>query len=100
MVEEYSGQQFISDMNVRMRDSEEKQRLLRDRVMLLGQNLIEEREKNFKEIQMIKREVMVLKEDTRKMKETLQRIGEQVDGLAKKEDLMILQRQFDLFRKT
>jgi hypothetical protein len=32
------------------------------------------------------------------MKEFIQRMGEQISELARKEELMILQRQFDIFK--
>ena len=96
---EVSSQQVFSDINTRIRDFEEKQRLLKDRVLLVGQSLVEERDKNFSEIQILKKDMIKLKEDTLRIKEMLQRITEQLEVVPRKEELMILQRQFDLFRK-
>jgi len=73
---------------------------LRDRVLLLGQSLIEERDKSFKEIQEIKSSLIVLREETNRLKELMQRMAEQITQMARKEELIILQRQFDLFRKS
>ena len=92
-------QQFFSDLNTRLRDIEEKQRLLKDRVLLIGKNLVEEREKTIKDVQDLKFSVFGLQKETQSMKELLQRITEQLNSAARKEELMILQRQFDLFRK-
>jgi len=92
-------QQFYSDLNTRLNDIEEKQRLLKDRVMLIGKNIIEEREKTFNEIQELRKSVIKLENDTKSIKDLIQRILEQLDNSARKEELMILQRQFDLFRK-
>jgi len=102
MVEEYAtpgAEQYFSDVNTRIRDIEEKQRLLKDRTLLIGQNLIEEKETTFTVLQEMKKEVFKLKEENLKMKEFLQRIAEQTSNLARKEELMILQRQFDMFRE-
>ena len=41
----YYGQAF-GDANVKIRDLEERQRILQDRVLLIGENLIELKEKN------------------------------------------------------
>lgn len=102
MAEEYSqaisNQQTLSDINTRLRDLEEKQRLLRDRILLIGQNLVYERESTLKELQEIKKYIFQLKEETLKMKEFIQRMSEQMAELARKEELMILQRQFDMFK--
>ena len=95
----YPPQQNSSDTNIRIRDLEERQKLIRDRILLIGKNLLEEREETSKTLQEIKKEVLKMKEEQLKMKGFIQRVGEQTDKSASKEDLAILQRQFDLFRK-
>jgi hypothetical protein len=92
-------QQYFSDVNTRLRDIEEKQRLLKDRTLLIGKNLIDDRESSFNEMQELKKEVLLLKEQNRKMQEILKRITEHVSDTARKEEVLILQRQFDMFRK-
>lgn len=89
----------LSDINTRIRDSEEKQRLMRDRLLLIGKSLVDERAKTFSEIQEMKKTILRLEEESRKASEMLRRITEQLSGLARKEELMTLQRQFNLFRK-
>jgi len=102
MDEQYSqdpNQQFFADIGARIRDLEEKQRLIKDRVVLLGNSFVEERSKNISEINEMKKTLTIIKEEHERMKEFLQRITEQLEGVARKEELMILQRQFNLFRK-
>ena len=99
MPEEYTQTpQYAPDPNTRLRDIEEKQRLLKDRVLLIGNNLIKERDDTFKEMQEMKKEILLLKEENLKMKEFIQRIAEQLSDTARKEELLILQRQFDMFK--
>jgi predicted nuclease with TOPRIM domain len=95
----YSGQQFFSDMNTRLRDIEEKQRILKDRILLIGESLIKEREKSFSEISEMKKSITILKAENTRMKQFLQRITELTSQSAKKTELDILQKQFDLFRE-
>ena len=83
----------------RLRDIEEKQRLLKDRLLLVGQSLVEEREKNFSDIQDLKKEMIRVKEENKRIQELLKRVTEQLGNSARKEELMMLQRQFDLFRE-
>lgn len=83
-----------------LRDIEEKTRLMRDRILLLGQSVIEEREKNFKDIQEMKGAIIKLKEDVLRLKELMQRMAEQITQAARKDELMILQRQLDLLRES
>ena len=100
MPEKYpaQSQQYSSDLGTRLKDIEEKQRLLKDRVIMIGENLVEEREKSFNEMQEMKKIIIELKNESIKMKEFLQRFSEQISELARKEELMILQRQFDMFK--
>src|SRR3989344_4542430 len=99
-VEDNSGwERFFSDLNTRIKDLEERNRLLRDKMLLISDNYIKEREKNFRDFQELKKNVEILKMENSRMKEMLIRIGEIVDKSARKEDLAILQRQFDLFRE-
>ncbi len=99
MEEVRSDPSASGDITNRLVDLEEKNRLIRDRVLLLGQTVIEGRDKNFKEIQEIKGAVIKLREEVDRIKELLQRMAEQVTAMARKEELMIIQRQLDLLRK-
>ncbi len=93
------GNQIFSDVSLRLKDIEEKQRLLKDRVLLIGRNLVEEREKTFEELQLLKKEVFIMKEETVRMRGLMQKIADQFANLAKKEELLILQRQFDMIKE-
>ena len=99
MDENYLEQtQYFSDINTRLRDVEEKQRLLKDRTLLIGQNLINEKDSTFKEIQEMKKLLLTLKDENSRMKSFIQRMTDQISEMARKEEFMILQRQFDMFK--
>ncbi len=83
-----------------LNEVEEKQKILKDRVLLLGQTLIDTKDKSSKDIQELKRTVLDLKEENKMLKSSIQKIMEQINSSARKEDLIILQRQFDLFRNV
>src|SRR3989338_2118735 len=100
MEEEYAAQDLFQDMNTSLRDLEERQQLLKDRLLLVGKSLIDERERFSSELQTLKKSVLILTEENTRWKELLQRVAEQINSSARKEELLILQRQFDLFRKT
>jgi GTP1/Obg family GTP-binding protein len=72
---------------------------MNERVLLASKSFLGERDKNFSEIQSMKKSLSQLKEDTARISQLLQRIIEQLNSAARKDELMILQRQFDLFRK-
>jgi len=79
-------------------DIEEKQRLLKDRLLLIGQNLIEIKEKNEHEILNLKKEIELLKNSTDKIKNFLETISGEFEKFAKKEDLNILIKQAKMFQ--
>ena len=96
MSKNYSQEpQFSSDINMKLQDLEERQRLQKERTLLIGNSLIENREKTFKEIQELKKILLKLKEDNLRMKEFIQRMSDLFSESARKEELMILQRQFE-----
>lgn len=99
MAEQYIQPQYSSDNNAQLRDIEEKQRLLKERVLLIGQSLIGERDKTFKEIQEMKKSFIKIKDENNRIKELLERVTEQLNNVARKEELLIIQRQLDLLRK-
>ena len=98
MVEEYAAQNNF-DAAALLRDLEEQQHLLKERTLLIGRSLIQEREKMFNEIQTLKKTLLVMQEEQKRARELIQRIAEQLSLTVRKEELLILQRQFDLFRK-
>lgn len=90
---------YSVDINTRLRDLEDRMRLLKDRVILVGKSLIDSRDKSFSEIQEMKKSVIKLTEDNTRLKALIERMAEQINNSARKEDLMIIQRQLDLLRK-
>lgn len=89
---------YGQDNNMKLQDIEERQRLLRERVILLGNSLIEERDKTFQETQEMKKILLKLQEENIRMKEFIQRISEQMSEFARREELLILQRQLDILK--
>lgn len=94
-----SGDQFFTDLTIRLRELEERQKLLKDRMLLVSQTLIKEREQNFNEIEEMKKTLIALKSENERMQEIIKRMAEHIPTLARKEEVMTLQRQFDLFRE-
>ncbi len=96
MPEEYASPGVPNDALMRVRDIEERQRLLKERVILIGENVIADREDTLEQIQLLKKIVMEMKEEQIRMKEFLQRLALQSAELARKEELMIVQRQLNM----
>ncbi|MCK4647758.1 hypothetical protein KAT24_02405 [Candidatus Pacearchaeota archaeon] len=93
----YAGQVF-GEMNARIRNLEEKQRILKDRLLLIGQNLIEIREKTNEKTLEIKKDIEILKQNMERMISFLESASAEFSKFAKKEDLEILYKQAKMFK--
>jgi hypothetical protein len=99
MVEETNYQESsFGDYNIRLRDLEEKQRILKDRIFLLGKNLIEIKEKNNNDILDLKKEMEIMKSDVARIKNFLESLSGEFSNFARKEDLAILSKQAKMFQ--
>jgi hypothetical protein len=91
------NESLFSDISVKLRDIEEKQNIIKDRVLLIGENLISEKEGVDIEIQEIKASIMKNEEDIRRLKLAIERIIGETQNFVRKNEFEILQRQFKMF---
>jgi predicted nuclease with TOPRIM domain len=89
---------YLNDIGVRLRDIEEKQNIIKDRVLLIGENLISEKEIMDQEMQELKQGLNKSNEEIKKIKLTIERIAEDMKNLVRKNEFEILQRQFQMFQ--
>ncbi|GIU68517.1 MAG: hypothetical protein KatS3mg001_367 [Candidatus Pacearchaeota archaeon] len=87
---------LVQALNVKIRDLEEKQRILRDRLILLGENLIEIKEKTNSEIIDIKKSISIMKESIDKVISFLEIATSEFQKFARKEDLEILSKKIKI----
>ena len=90
-------EQYFVDVNTRLKDIEEKQRLLKDRLLLVGKNLIEDRDSMFTEMQEMKKMTLKIKEDNLKLQEFVKKMADQLSETARKEEILMIHRQVELF---
>ncbi len=91
-------EQPSEDANLKIRDLEEKQRILKDRVLLIGQNLIDTKEKTAETILEIKKDLEKIKDNVEKMKMFIESISTEFPKFARKDDLNILIKQAKMFQ--
>jgi len=89
---------FLSDISLRFRDLEEKNKMLKDRLLLIGQNLIEMKEKTASDILGIKQELEVINKNMERLVSFLETASTEFSKFARKEDLEILSRQAKIFQ--
>lgn len=95
--QDYGGQ-FGGDLNTKIRNLEEKQRIFKDQLLLIGQNLIEIKDKTNKKIIEIKSDVETIKQTLDRLSSFLETISGEFSKFAKKEDLEILAKQAKMFQ--
>jgi hypothetical protein len=93
-----SNNPFFVDTSVRFRDLEEKNKMLRDRLLLIGQNLIEMKEKTSFDILEIKKDLEVIKKNMERLVSFLETASSEFSKFARKEDLEILAKQAKMFQ--
>jgi len=90
-------QNKINGSEIRLNEIEEKQRLLKERTLLIGENLISTKEKQEKENIELKTQIKFLQEEIKELKNLNKRILYELKNLARKSEVEILQKQFKMF---
>lgn len=93
-----SGQDFYSDIAIRLRDLEEKQAMIKDRVLLMGENLISDKEETEKEIGGLKIRLLELDSEIKKLRMAIERIIDGFNNVVRKNEFEILKSQFEMFQ--
>ncbi len=88
---------YLTEFSTRLTDIEEKQRLIKDRVLLIGENLISSKEEQEQEMFEIKAELANLNQEIKSIKQLLARIINTIPELARRAEIEIIQKQFDMF---
>jgi hypothetical protein len=94
---DYNGQS-IGDSNTRLRNVEEKQRILKDQLLLIGQNLIEIKEKTNQKMLDMRKDIETMKQSLERLSSFLETVSGEFSKFAKKEDLEILTKQAKMFQ--
>ena len=98
MAQEYSSQDSISyELALKLRDLEESQNLSKERLLLIGQNLVEWQEKTHKKMTELRKTVQELTSELTRVKSVVQTLSEEISKSARKEELAILERQYKMF---
>ena len=99
-MEEEAGyaDQGVDEVYLKIRDIEAKQRILKDRLTLIGDNLIEFKEKVSLENIETKKNIEKLNEGMKRMISFLESASAEFSKFARKEDVEILAKQAKMFQ--
>jgi hypothetical protein len=90
-------QDIVFEIVTRIRDVEGKYNLLRDRALIINQNMIDQYQKTYTDIKIINEDIKVLKEDIFHIKETLKHVISELDHFSRKEDIKVLEKYINLW---
>ena len=90
--------QAFGETNLKLRNLEENQRILKDRLLLIGQNLLETKEKSNQDMLNIKKDIEKIKQEMERMINFLETASSEFSKFARKEDLEILSKQAKMFQ--
>lgn len=96
--DQYDYPETGTDIPIKIRDLEEKQRILKDRILLIGQNLIETKEKTSEDILGLKKDLEIIKQNMERLTAFLETASSEFPKFARKEDLEILSKQAKMFQ--
>jgi hypothetical protein len=89
---------LLSDFNTRLKDTDERNKLIRERVLLLGKNLISSRQETEDEIKNLKQENIKIKENLEKLKRTSNSLLTEFGKFVKREELTLIERMLKDFQ--
>jgi predicted nucleic acid-binding Zn-ribbon protein len=89
---------YYDEASTKLRDLEEKQRILKDRLLLIGKNLIETKEEINEKILEMKKDIQSLKQSMERLTSFLETASGEFSKFARKEDLEILSKQAKMFQ--
>lgn len=92
-----SSNSVLTDLGIKLNELEEKQRLLKDRILLIGNNLIFLKEEYDKQFLEIKKQLKQIDFDIKEIKQLNERIIYELNNSAKRSELNILKNQFKMF---
>ena len=98
MVQEVASEQdWLIDVASRIRTVEGQYNLLRDRVLIVNNNMILQYKKNLVEMNSFNEDVKDVKEDIFKLKEVVRHLLKEMDLFARKENVKVLEKYINLW---
>ncbi|MFA5258690.1 MAG: hypothetical protein WC979_05135 [Candidatus Pacearchaeota archaeon] len=89
---------LLSEFGTRLNEVEEKQRLIKDRVLLIGENLVSTKEQYEKELGNFRKQISEITTDLKGIKQLNKRIVNELENYARKTEVEIIERQIRMFQ--
>ena len=93
----FTQQDLVLDINSRVRSLEGRYNILRDRVLIVNNNMISEHKKVSSGARALDEDVKDVKSEIFKLKEVIRHLIEELDNLARKEDVKFLEKYINFW---
>ena len=88
---------LLAEFSTRLNDMEERQRLLKERVLMLSRTLLKQGEKSNKEMSLLKEDMKLIIENMDKIKDAIHHIINESSEFARKEELRVVEKYMKLW---
>tara|TARA_Y100000034_G_C6611061_1_gene266122 strand:+ start:149 stop:532 length:384 start_codon:yes stop_codon:yes gene_type:complete len=89
---------LLAEFGTRLNEVEEKQRLVRDRALLIGENLITTKEESEKKDFELRTQINEINLEIRNLKQLVHRIVNEIPNLARRSEIELLENQAKMFK--
>ena len=89
---------LLSDLNTRIRDAEERNKITKDRALLVGKNLIETKQETSDELKEIKLQNTSMQREIEKLQKISNSLIEETGKYIKREEMILLERMLKDFQ--
>ena len=89
---------LLAEFGTRLNEVEEKQRLVRDRALLIGENLIGTKEESDKKDFELRTQINEINLEIRNLKQLVHRIVNEIPNFARRSEVDILENQSKMFQ--
>ena len=91
------SEEFLLDLSSRIKLVEGRYNLLRDRVLIINNNMIAEYKKILEEIRIVNSDIKDIKTELFRMREILKHLIQEIEKSARKEELKLLEKYINLW---
>jgi len=89
---------LLNDFNTRLRDIDERNKLIRERVLLLGKNLVNTKQETEKDLKLIKKQQVKIIEDLEKLSKITNSLVNEFNKFIKRDEMMVIERMLKDFQ--
>jgi hypothetical protein len=91
-------QYLLSDLNTRIRDAEERNKITKERTLLIGKNLIDTKQEVSEELKEIRHQNQLIQAELVKLRKTTEALVMETGKYIKREEILLIERMLKDFQ--